>query len=84
MKEPPAHGAIGHLTYSCSNTVLGVCEAHELSDGVFLRGRIRGRHVESREADSHSSQASRKVRACRYLPCERCATANYEMTKNAK
>lgn len=52
-------GVIGHSTYSCSNTVLGVCEAHELSDGIFLRGRIWGRHIEGIVADSHSSQASR-------------------------
>lgn len=74
MKEPPAHGAIGDSTHSCSNTVLGVCEAHELSDGIFLRGRIWGRHVESREADSHSSPASRDSELVNTF--ERCAMAS--------
>lgn len=48
MKELSAHGVIWYATYPCSNTVLGVCKAHELSDGNFLRGRVWRRHSESR------------------------------------
>lgn len=48
MKELSANGIIGSATYSCGNTVFGVSEAHELSDGVFLRGRIWRRHFESK------------------------------------
>ena len=48
MKELSANGVIGSATYSCGNTVFGVSETHELSDGVFLRGGIWRRHLESR------------------------------------